>query len=88
MLPERFGSPRIIQRRIAQWQSQGLLDSLWFHYLDQLPATERRGWREAFKTTPGRKRAVWYWEMFGKLQAMTEAASTRSPGYESRHLTD
>lgn len=73
MLPGRFGSSRTIQRRIAQWQDQGLLGALWSRHLEQLPAVERRGWREALGAASGKRLGLWHWEMLGRLWAMTAA---------------
>jgi transposase len=71
LLPANFGSPRTIQRRIARWQSQGVLDALWSRFLERLPKDERRLWREALSEEPGKKCGLWYREMLGKLQALT-----------------
>lgn len=71
MLPGRFGSSRTIQRRIAQWQAQGLLGALWFRDLERLPAIERGDWRDALSAAPGKNCGLWYWEMLGQLWART-----------------
>jgi transposase len=71
LLPKRFGSPRTIRRRIASWQDHGILAALWFNYLERLPRSEIRSWRDALDSTPRKNRGLWYWEMLGKLQAMT-----------------
>jgi transposase len=77
LLPARFGSPRTIQRRIDRWQSQGVLDALWSRYLERLAAAERRLWRQALSAEPGKKCGFWYWEMLGKLRALTAGLRSR-----------
>lgn len=46
-LPPRFGSPRTVERRLAQWRRWGLLEKAWSRYLHQTGITERDDWRRA-----------------------------------------
>ena len=70
-LPKPFGSPKTVRRRLALWQAQGVLEALWRRYLELLPAEERRNWRGNFDPASKKKRDFWYWDMLGRLWAMT-----------------
>jgi transposase len=73
LMPKRFGSARTVQRRIALWHERGILDALWFRYLERLPESERKRWRGMVGPRLRKRRGLWHWEMLGKLWAMTAA---------------
>ncbi|MBI4676682.1 MAG: transposase [Elusimicrobia bacterium] len=61
-LPERFGSPRTVHRRLRRWPEQDGLGTAWRRYLEHLPAEKVRQWSAVFGSRPGRKRGFWYWK--------------------------
>lgn len=47
-LPERYGKPSTVHRRLCQWAEDGTLLSLWRAFLNQLDDKEMIRWNECF----------------------------------------
>ncbi|MBI5210698.1 MAG: transposase [Elusimicrobia bacterium] len=69
-LPERFGSPRTIQRRLSQWLEQDSLGTSWRRYLEALPYEGFLSWKAILRPDPGKRRGLWYWEMLGVVRTL------------------
>ena len=66
-LPKRFGSARTVQRRLDRWLEGGSLRAAWRRYLETAPDRTPPDWR----SRPGKKRGLWYWEMLGAARAFS-----------------
>ncbi|MBI5622853.1 MAG: transposase [Elusimicrobia bacterium] len=66
-LPERFGSPRTVQRRLKEWEGSGDLATAWGRYLETLAPADIRVWRGSVENRPGKRTGWWYWELLGVL---------------------
>src|SRR4028119_875079 len=84
-LPERYGKPSTVHRRLCQWAEQGVLLNLWRAFLSQLDEKGMIRWNECFvdgtfvpakkgaqpsaKPSAARERSLWYWPMARVLRS-------------------
>jgi transposase len=83
-LPEKFGSPSAVHRRLCQWAQDGTLLTLWRAFLSQLNERQQIRWNECFvdgtfipakkggpksaKPSAVREASSWYWPMVRGLR--------------------
>ena len=84
-LPQRYGKPSTVHRRLCQWAEQGVLLNLWRAFLSQLDEKGMIRWNECFvdgtfvpaekgarqlaKLSVARERSSWYWPMARVLRS-------------------
>ena len=92
-LPERYGKPSTVHRRLCQWAEQEVLLNLWRAFLGQLDERNLIRWNNCFvdgtfvlakkgalpsaKPSAGREQSLWYWPMARVLRS--EFTWTRRP---------
>ena len=97
-LPERYGKPSTVHRRLCQWAEQGVLLNLWRAFLSQLDEKGMLRWNECFvdgtfvpakkgaqqsaKPSAAREQSSWYWPMARVLRS--EFTWRRRPQPRSR----
>jgi len=92
-LPERYGKPSTVHRRLCQWAEDETLLSLWRAFLSHLDDKEMIRWNECFvdgmfvpakkgaqksaRPSGAREQSLWYWQMARVLRS--EYTWTRRP---------
>lgn len=92
-LPERYGKPSTVHRRLSQWAEDETLLNLWRAFLSQLDERGMIRWNECFvdgtfvaakkgarqsaKPSAAREQSLWYWPMARVLRS--EFTWTRRP---------
>ena len=84
-LPERYGKPSTVHRRLCQWAQDGTLLNLWRGFLGQLDQEQMIRWNECFvdgtfitakkgerlsaRQKEAREASCWYWPMARVLRS-------------------
>jgi len=92
-LPERYGKPSTVHRRLTQWAQDDTLLDLWRAFLSQLDEEGMISWNECFvdgtfilakkgeqesvRPSAAREQSLWYWQMARVLRS--EFTWTRRP---------
>lgn len=92
-LPEVYGKPSTVHRRLGQWAEDGTLLNLWRAFLTQLDERNMIRWNECFvdgtfvaakkgamrsaRPNAVREQSLWYWQMARVLRS--EFTWTRRP---------
>lgn len=62
-IPERYGSPRTVARRLWQWRRNSLLEFAWKRYLWNTGVVEREEWRADLDEACRRNSEFWRLEL-------------------------
>src|SRR4028119_1850159 len=84
-LPQRYGKPSTVHRRLCQWAQDGTLLNLWRGFLSQLDQEQMIRWNECFvdgtfitakkgerlsaRQREAREQSCWYWPMARVLRS-------------------
>lgn len=96
-LPERYGKPSTVHRRLSEWAADGTLLNLWRAFLSQLNDAGMICWNECFmdgtfvsakkggqksaRPSGAREQSLWFWQMARVLRS--EFTWTRRPRLKS-----